>query len=513
MIAGTCHGQKRLPLKTKQNIDLLIDSEKYNEALNTIRQNMPLYGNEVWLKLQYGICLLNIDGQLNDAITVLQGLADAHPIHKKQNKEALASHFYLGQALRLHNQFDESHKVFETLRNNLSPKQGELISAVDREIAYNDNALELIKKPVSFQITNLGSTVNSPYDEHSPVVSADETVMVFTSTRPVDPDDTLNMKEEIYVSDFRDNHWTEATLIDSFENPKGANASVSISADGKTLLIYQFDGFSGDIYQSIMTFNGWSLPEKLPVPINSDYNETHACYSADGNTLYFSSDRPGGFGNSDIYMIRRLPDGSWGKLMNLGAVINSAGDEDSPFIQPDDKTLYFASTEHTSIGGFDIFQTTKEDSVNWSTPQNVGFPINTPDDDLFFNPSVDGIRVYFASRREGGKGLSDIYMMTFNENDARTFAVVAGFVFNQDNKPTGEINISVSDNNGDIVGVYRPNPMTGKYVMVLPAGKTFKVSYMGAQEQMDKSIEVPAHANYTSGNWAHYLDPVIIRVP
>lgn len=506
--------QKKIPKQVRLEIEDYLVAENYEKAQLIIDQQLIDLGSTPWLDLKKGICLLNSDGKVDEAIALLQQVADTLSLDVKKNHDAIEARFYLGQALHLGGYFEKAKAEFETLQNHLTPKQADMLLVVNREIDYCNNAIELAKHPVAFRVSNLGASVNNRFEEHSPVVSADETTLIFTSNRPGAYRDSTFLQEDIYVSEFRGNQWTDAQRIGTFENKKGANASVSLTADGKTILIYQFDGLSGDILISRQTVNGWTKPEKLPEPINTKYDEKHASFSFDEQTLYFSSNRPGGFGLSDIYFVRLLPDGNWGRVVNMGPAINTAGDEDSPYIHPDDHTLYFASTEHNSIGGFDIFKTERTDSVNWSVPQNIGYPINTPDDDLFFNPTVDGMRVYFASRRAGGFGKSDIYLMEFDENDPRVLAVVAGYAFNQYQQPTSEVNISVYDaSTNDLMGVYRPNPITGKYVMILPSGKKILIRYQGPTDEKESIIEVPLHSNFTSGSWAHYLEPVTIQVP
>ena len=500
----------------KQLIDVkeLMAREDFTSAADQLEKMLVENPGDKELSLNLGICYISMDGNESKAIKYLETAVSKYPMKKKKNSEAIESRFYLGQAYHLNYNFNKAIETLEALKNEIPPHQKDLLSQIDKELQYNYNALELSKHPLKFKITNLGPTINTPYDEHSPVVSADETVLIFTSNRKGTGDlqtpDGLYY-EDLYISQFRHNQWTEAENMGLPINTEGNNASICLSADGKTLLIYQHDGISGDIYKSEMTFDGWSTPEKLPRPINSQYSETHASISVDGNTLFFSSDRPGGFGKKDIYMVRKLPDGEWGKIINLGPAVNTDGDEESPFIHPDGKTLYFCSTEHKSMGGYDIFKTTLNDSSEWSTPVNIGYPINTPDDDLFYIPTANGLRVYFASRRAGGEGRSDIYLIEFDENDPRSLGVVAGYIFNKKGEVFSEVTITLTDKEtGEIMGYYRPNPSTGKYVMIVPVGKSYEATYVSVLGEIKKEIDVPGRASYSSGNWATYLDAVVV---
>lgn len=515
LISTVAFGLSKDQKKQLSNIDEMMAREDFIVASALIDELLVQMPDDTDLHLKKGICLVSLDGFEEEAISYLEKAVAGIPMKRKKNTEAIEARYYLGQAYHLNYQFKEAIETLETLKAKIPAKQKSLLQQIEKELTYNKNAIELTSNPVKFKISNLGSTVNSEYDEHSPVVSADESVLVFTSNRKgigdlKSPDGLFT--EDLYISEYRSNSWTQAENMGTIINTEGNNASISLSVDGKMLFIYQHDGISGDIYKSELTFDGWTTPERLPRPINSQYSETHASMSIDGNTIFFSSDRPGGFGNRDIYMVRKLPNGEWGKIMNLGPAINTAGDEESPFIHPDGKTLYFCSTEHKSMGGFDIFQSTLNDSLQWSTPQNVGSPINTPDDDVFFIPTANGLRVYYASRRAGGEGRSDIYLIEFEDDDPRSLGVVAGYIFDGDDKPYSEVTITVTDKeNDEVLGYFRPNPMTGKYVIIAPAGKTYEATYVSESEIIVKEIVVPGRGSYSSGNWATYVDAVIIN--
>jgi tetratricopeptide (TPR) repeat protein len=498
----------------RQEVKNLMLRDDYEKASQIILQLLKDKPNDKELNYNLGICYLMMNDKEKESITLLESATADFPMRKKKNTTAIEARFYLGQAYHLNYQFDKALETFENLKKSITPQQKELLVKIDHEIQYSKNAIEFSQHPVQFKITNLGKGINTPYDEHSPVVSADESVLIFTSNRKgtgdyKTPDEVYY--EDLYISDYRSNHWTEAENMGSVVNNEGNNASISLSADGKTLFIYQHDGISGDIYQSELTFNGWTKPEKLPKPINTQYSETHASLSADGNTIFFSSDRPGGFGKSDIYMVRKLPNGEFGPVINLGPAINTEGDEESPFIHPDGKTLYFSSTEHNSMGGFDIFKSELGDSAQWSMPVNIGFPINTPDDDLFYLPTANGLRVYFASRRAGGEGRSDIYLIEFTDEDPRSLSVVAGYIFDKEMHPFGDVTITLVDKeSGETVGYYRPNAATGKYVMIVPAGRTFQATYTSEYGIQTKDVDVSSRSSYSGGNWATYLEAVII---
>jgi Tol biopolymer transport system component len=194
-------------------------------------------------------------------------------------------------------------------------------------------------------------------------------------------------------------------------NTKFFDSSLAFSPDGTTLFVYKDDG-GGDIYFSERNKDGtWSSLEALPGVINSSYRESSISITKDGELLYFASERPGGFGGSDIYVCTKDSRGEWSRVKNLGSAINTEYDEDGPFIDYDGKALYFSSRGRKGMGGFDIFKSNLLDKEKneCSDPENMGYPINSPDDDVFFSGTKDGKRWYYSSVRGDGLGYSDIY--------------------------------------------------------------------------------------------------------
>jgi outer membrane protein OmpA-like peptidoglycan-associated protein len=219
-------------------------------------------------------------------------------------------------------------------------------------------------------------------------------------------------------------------------NLKFSESSLAFSPDGKTLFVYRDEG-NGDIYFTERKPDGtWSELEALPGLINSSYRESSISITKDEDLLYFASERPGGFGGSDIYVCYKDSNGEWSKVKNLGPSINTEFDEDGPFIDYDGKTLYFSSSGRKGMGGFDIFKTNLLDKEKneWSEPINMGYPINSPDDDIYFSGTKDGNRWYYSSVREDGLGYSDIYTIVPSHEEKKEPVVVA-----KDPEPVKEI--------------------------------------------------------------------------
>ncbi len=287
---------------------------------------------------------------------------------------------------------------------------------VERRIQECGWGKEFVANPGAFSIKNIGREINSDGYDYGPVISEKEDEIIFTSRRR---DGNLNENvdtdnipfEDVFVAKKNGESWSRATNVGVPVNTKNHDSNLALSPDGKTLFIYKDDN-NGDIYFCERKPDGsWTAPEPLPGVINSSYREGSITITADGKTLYFASERPGGFGGSDIYVCTQNERGEWSRVKNLGPNINTEVDEEGPFIDYDQKTLYFSSRGRKGMGGHDVFKTQliNADRNEWSEPENLGYPINTPDDDVYFVATRDGKRAYFSSVREDGLGYSDIY--------------------------------------------------------------------------------------------------------
>lgn len=241
---------------------------------------------------------------------------------------------------------------------------------------------------------------NTPFDEIAPLLSRDDRFFIFTSNRSVDANELRNGTnfEDVYIAFRNETSWTEPEKISPVINVKPKEAAVWLSADGKTILLYYEDG-QGDIFQSDFIDGAWTRPKRLNSFINKpDSRESGACISPDGQRLYFASNRPGGRGGFDLY-VSQWTGTDWGRPSNLGSKVNTRGNEEYPYIHSDG-TLFFSSDGHLTLGGFDIFRTREENGA-WTSPENLGYPINSAGFDGYFVLSEDGKTGYFASRRDG----------------------------------------------------------------------------------------------------------------
>jgi outer membrane protein OmpA-like peptidoglycan-associated protein len=318
--------------------------------------------------------------------------------------------YYRGLAFQGNLEYGKAKKAYEIYKKT-APKSD--IPELDRKIQQCIISHVLVSFPVDVLIENAGS-INSKYDEYSPVISPDGSTIYFTSNRILDTTNTkLVGYEDIYVAQMNDDDWSNPVKIGGGINMGHHDAVSSLSPDGKKLFLY-YDIGKGNIYMSELNEAGvWDKPKPLNVNINtSTFKETSATISADGKKLYFSSTRPGGKGGLDIFVSTLDENGEWGKPVSIGDEINTTGDEDSPFIHPDGVTLYFSSDGHPGMGSADIFKSTFKDG-KWQKPENMGYPLNSIEYDGFFTISDDKQTAYYASMRKYGKGRYDLLKVTF----------------------------------------------------------------------------------------------------
>ena len=251
------------------------------------------------------------------------------------------------------------------------------------------------ENPVDFAPQRLPDAINSEGQEYLPSLTADESTLVFTKV--------VNNQEDFYVSRKIDGVWQPAQAMKSI-NTSANEGAQTISADGKMILFTACNRPDGlgrcDLYYSLFRNGEWTKAANVGEPINSAAWDSQPSLSADGKSIYFTSNRGGTLGGKDIWVTHRKPNGFWSRPENLGDSINTKGDDKGPFIHPDGKTLYFMSNGHPGLGGFDLYYSRKDESGAWSTPVNLGFPINTARDEGLLVISLDGKTAYFSSDRD-----------------------------------------------------------------------------------------------------------------
>ncbi|WP_201979778.1 OmpA family protein [Hymenobacter rubidus] len=384
---------------------------RYAAALPHFQEAQKLNPNNGPLNLRIGNCYLNM-GDAATALPYLEKAAELEPA-------ATRNHYVLGQAYQQSARWGDALKEYTKAKPVAvgAPRRGQSVDVplpeLIRRVTECKNGMQLMAKPTRLFMDNLGPTVNSPEADYNPVVTADETTLFFTSRRAgsqggeKDPGGS-GYTDDIYSTVGGGLAWGPSRNINAPVNTNGADVTVALSADGQRMLLHT-EGNMGNLSETRLTAAGWSKPHELGSHINTKYQETSASFSADGRYIYYVSDKPeGSLGGKDIY--KAEIDGKTPPV-NLGGSINTPYNEEAVFMASDGKTLYFSSEGHNSMGGYDIFKSVYANG-KWGEPENLGWPINTPSDDVFFVTVASGRIAYLASNRPGGFGGKDIYRIT-----------------------------------------------------------------------------------------------------
>ncbi len=473
----------------------LILENNFGKAKENFEKAYKLDSSSANINYLLGICYLSSALQKAQAERFLEkaskNISKKYVVDEPTEKAAAPlALFYYGQALHINYKFDEALLQYEAFRKLVDPKDKEYIKMIDKEVATTRLAIEMVKHPVNVQITNLGDSINGEWPDFSPVLSADERTLIYTTRRPTstggNKDEDGAYFEDIVVSYKDDNDkWSKPVSLSQNVNSFGHEASINLTPDGQTLIVYKSDPSNknpdgdGNIYYTTFDGKDWSPIKDFGSNINTIYWETHACLSADGNVLFFVSDRPGGYGGKDIYRCIKLPNGKWSKALNMGPIINTENDEDGAFIHPDGQTFFFSSNGHKSMGGYDIMFSTLNEDNKFGNVTNMGYPINTTDDDVFYVTSPDGKRGYVSSAKAGGYGEKDIYKITIAEGRETFLALFKGQLIPAEGETLPEnIMILVTDKQtNEIIGTYRPKIVNGTFSTILPPGREYNFSY------------------------------------
>jgi len=503
-VADEQFGAGKIPRATKNFLDLL-ELDPKNAHIN----------------YRVGRCYLLLNGKKAEAVPYFEkAVSKTNSKAKNHHKETdtpLDGYFYLARAYHLDSQFDNAIAAYRKYMQVEKSLSKDWIAEIEWIMQTCLNGKLIVGSPISVTIESLGKGINSIYDEYAAVVDAAETMMIFTSRRPTSTGGLLDLDEkyfeDIFVSLKKDGEWQSPTSIGNQINTEGHEATIGLSADGRELYIYRDDFGDGNIYVCQLKNGTWTEPRELNQNINTVFRETHATVSADGQTLYFTSDRSGE-GGMDIFISRRLPNGEWGLTRNLGQAINTKHDEEAPFIHPDGKTLFFSSKGHTSMGGYDIFFSILQDNGKWSTPMNIGYPMNTAEDEYFFVMSPDGKRAYYSSSSGEGIGGKDIYLVHLDADREVPLTVYKGQIVEDKNGNTPkDVTIKVTDNEtGKLFGLYKPRHNNGKFVLILHPGQNYNIAYQ-ANGYLYKSekLYVPENTSYFEINRAIRLNPVTLK--
>lgn len=459
--------------KTLNEAERLYGIKAYDQALPLYIEAINAGEKDPLIHYKTGVCLIktnNINEQLK-AIKYWEFAA-------ANAKTGLPPGFLL--------EFGELYLKDENLQkaSEILTKYKEANKANKAEVAKADVALDkvhtataLMSVPRNMKVHNFGASINSDLIEYNPVVSADESVMAFTALRPNSGKTRSGDKyiEEIYISYNHSGNWSEPKVIPIASESNVGTAG--ISPDGQKMLIFMGTATDpGSLFQISKSGESWTKPVVIAPTMNTPkFLESTASITPDGKTIYFASDRQGGQGGMDIWKTTQATNGTWTSAVNLGPEVNTKANEDAPFIHPDQKTLFFTSDGHNTMGGRDIF-VSRLVGNKWKAAENMGYPVNTTANDNYFTLIADGTRAYFSSDRKGGMGAQDIYFLDMPEESANIpLTMIKGKILNAETGKPMPTKIYLVDNetNKKLDFVYDPDPETGNYLIILPPAKNY----------------------------------------
>lgn len=437
--------------------------------------------------------------------------------YKLNPNVTLDEKYYMAWGYHLNLRWDDAIKEYKEVLADIqkdAKKHALWIEDCNKKIQECNYGKEFTSKPVRAFIDNIGGAINSSYPDYGALITADEAMMIFTSRRNTsvgalfEEGQVGQYYEDLYVAYKNNGKWENAQNLGVGINTESHDATAGLSHDGTILYIYRDDGKDhGDIWESRLKGNVWSKPERLNKNINSKEHESTISLSFDDKQLFYISDKDGTLGDRDVWVSSLDPKGRWAESVNLGPSINTKYMEEGVFMHPDGKTMYFSSRGHSSMGGLDIFKSEFKDG-KWGTPVNLGYPINTPHDDVFFNVSASGRRGYYASAKQGGYGEQDIYVITFlgeekpfvysNEDNliasiadpvksaaaappmelkANSVTILKGTITDALSDKPVEAAIDLVDNvKNEVIATFKSNSSTGKYLVSLPAGRNYGIA-------------------------------------
>ena len=474
--------------KNVKNGNKYFDTEiqaQFAQALSYYLEAYKYNSKNPELNYRIGVCQLSGNNK-EASLPYLQAAYHAKP------KLAPMLPYYLARAEMLNMKYDSAEILFDEFAKNKAMLAKVGAATIKQYKEQCKTGRQLVSNPVDVTITNV-AVLNSEWPDYCPIITADGKTMLFTSRRKGSSNNNIDKvdgiyNEDIYIAYNTNGKWQTPQNIGKSINTDAHDATVAISADGLSLLTYTL----GDLYISYLKNGEWSQPEKLPSSINTDQVENSACFSFDGKSIYFIRGRSQdpAKSNGDIYVSKRTGK-TWGRAVKLPANINTKYDEDGVYMLPDGKTLIFSSKGHNGMGGYDLFKTTLKDDGTWTNPVNLGYPINTPNDDVYIVLSADGKTGYYSAERADSKGYTDIYKITYNvqaqEKPAQQTAdepeivtlmtLVTGSITDKASGNPIAANLEIYDNDKKVLIYYTStNSVTGSYVVSLPAGPNYGVA-------------------------------------
>ena len=422
------------------------------------------------IQYKIGVCYLNIPGRKTAAIPYLekaiQNITNNYSYRYKERKAPKDALFYLGNAYHIAFRLDDAILYYNKFREALDETEFYELDFINQEISSCNSAKKLMNTPVFYRIENIGDNINRFQVNVNPAVSGNRKVLAYTAK--------LGSNHRIMYSVKEKGQWSDPIDITN-EIKAGEDCQTSsLSYDGTTLFIFKENRGMADLFSSHYRNGKWTEIESLGRNINTKYWESNCSLSKDGKTIYFSSNRQGGYGGLDIYQSKLMPDGKWGEPKNLGNKINTSLLEDNPFISEDDRKLYFSSQGHFNIGGFDLFYSEKAAGNRWTTPVNIGYPINSTDNDMFLVPVGKGDTVYLSQFAGGGwMAGENIYRIIFTDDIKLTEAILSGTIELGDGRQELDSSflVIIKDSlNHKTIKTLLPDLQTREFNVKLPSG-------------------------------------------
>lgn len=480
--------------------DALFLNREYEQAGPYYTKLSEQFPDNIVYQFRSGVCAI----YTGDAKLALKNIKGAY----EKDSTLPDVNFFLGRAYLLNGLYDDALMQFNL---QLAKEPDEILRLrLDQYVINCGAAKDLSGKPTNNKVENAGRPINTPGDEYAPVMIKGDSLMFFTYKGPNSKggknyiygkgDSAGYYYEDVFVTSKTSTGWFYPGSASDNINSNGHDATSTLSPDGRQLFVFKAgEETGGDIYVSNKVGNDWTVPTRIPGDVNKpDSWEGSVAITPDGRTMYFASDRAGGFGGKDIYRARLIGDSVWGDVQNLGANINSSQDDDAPYLSDNGYKMYYASRGFNSMGGYDIFWSELgADGSSWQLAQNMGVPVNTTADDIYYQPLKGGTMAVFSSNREGGNGLMDIYFASPGV-PAPDLVTIHGTV-TLDEQPINAVITVTYTNKEGIVGDFGANSENGKYTINLPAGENYKVYYMVSEmEEYAKEMDATQITSYTN---------------
>ena len=497
----TVSKEKKLSLNEQEQAEkaqYLFEQKNYRLALPIYENILEKHPSDNSIKYFTALCYVT---RPDKHPLMLQYLTDVYAVNKKADK----IEYELARAYLFNYKFDEASDYLKQYTSKIKKPDKQQQQEIDQLSNNIKNAKVLSTNPLNVKITNLGNVINTAASECSPYLDMNDSLLIYTYRGELssgglqnafnEPDSKGVYYEDVFTSTKINDVWSTPHPIPNV-NSKNNDEALSISYDGRLLFISRDSPEDdGDIYMSKWAGSDWGPSVRLSGDVNTPAWEDNCVLAPDGKTLYFSSSRPGGYGGKDIYKSVMTTDSTWGLAQNLGDKINTPEDEDDPFIHLDGKLFLFSSKGHNSMGGYDVFKTyLNPTDSSWATVENIGYPINTPDDDYHYYLSPGGDKGYYSISKADGYGDNDLYTVEPGITGIMPAMLVIKGTMSLDDRPA-EGNIEVVANVSTLKKI-KSNVSSGFYQVVLPLGQDYKITWRVNDSVRNETIETASAKEY-----------------